>query len=43
MTLGSALVDMYVKVGNLKDAQKVFDELPCHDVVSWGTLIEGYA
>ena len=41
--VGSALVDMYVKCGLLERAQAVFDELPHWDVVSWTSLIAGYA
>ncbi|KAH7299383.1 hypothetical protein KP509_24G008500 [Ceratopteris richardii] len=40
--LGTALVDMYAKCGDLTKAQRVFDELPAHDVVSWNALISGY-
>lgn len=41
--VGSALVDMYAKCGCLQDAQKVFEELPQKDVVSWGSITAGYA
>ncbi|KAH7294635.1 hypothetical protein KP509_27G010800 [Ceratopteris richardii] len=41
LVLGNALIDMYVKCGVLDKAQKVFDELPVHDVVSWNALIAG--
>ncbi|KAH7290222.1 hypothetical protein KP509_30G037100 [Ceratopteris richardii] len=41
--LGSALVDMYVKCGALLKAKKARDQLPVHDLVSWTTLIAGYA
>ena len=41
--VGNALVDMYVKCGELAKAQKVLEELPVRDVVSWSILIEGYA
>jgi pentatricopeptide repeat protein len=40
--VGNALVDMYAKCGELAQAQKVFDELPIRDVVSWTALISGY-
>ncbi|KAI5059667.1 hypothetical protein GOP47_0025986, partial [Adiantum capillus-veneris] len=38
-----ALVDMYSKCGVLLEAQKVFNELPIWDIVSWNALIAGYA
>eukprot|EP00250_Pteridium_aquilinum_P003056 c13392_g1_i1 orf=653-2890(+) len=40
--LGSALLDMYAKCGNLDDARKVFCKVPTRDVVCWGALISGY-
>ncbi|KAI5080274.1 hypothetical protein GOP47_0005753, partial [Adiantum capillus-veneris] len=43
VVLGSAIVDMYSKCGNIKDASKVFDGIPCKDVVLYGSMIEGYA
>jgi pentatricopeptide repeat protein len=42
VNLGNALLDMYVKCGEVKKAQTVFDELDVHDVVSWNSLIGGY-
>ncbi|KAH7422876.1 hypothetical protein KP509_12G030100 [Ceratopteris richardii] len=39
----NAVVDMYAKCGDLKTAQDVFDNLHVRDVVSWNTLITGYA
>ncbi|MCO5583578.1 hypothetical protein L7F22_037491 [Adiantum nelumboides] len=41
--IGSSLVDMYGKCGNMKDARTVFDRLPYKDLVAWSTLIAGYA
>ncbi|MCO5596323.1 hypothetical protein L7F22_050384 [Adiantum nelumboides] len=43
VVLCSAVVDMYAKCGVLLKAQKVFDELPLRDAVSWDALIAGYA
>ncbi|KAI5072872.1 hypothetical protein GOP47_0012978 [Adiantum capillus-veneris] len=40
---GSALVGMYAKCGCLQEAQKVFDELPERNIVSWGAITAGYA
>ncbi|KAE8721320.1 calmodulin-binding receptor-like cytoplasmic kinase 2-like [Hibiscus syriacus] len=41
--VASALVDMYVKNGNLYDALNAFDGMTARNVVSWNTLIVGYA
>nr|XP_011466744.1 PREDICTED: pentatricopeptide repeat-containing protein At1g11290-like [Fragaria vesca subsp. vesca] len=38
----SALVDMYGKCSKLCNAQKVFDETPHRNVVTWNSLISGY-
>ncbi|CAA3018796.1 pentatricopeptide repeat-containing At4g33990 isoform X1 [Olea europaea subsp. europaea] len=41
--IGNAVVDMYAKIGALDPARKVFEELSCKDVISWNTMITGYA
>jgi pentatricopeptide repeat protein len=41
--LGTALVDMYAKCGDLAKAQQTFNELQNRDVVAWNALISGYA
>ncbi|MCO5558066.1 hypothetical protein L7F22_011642 [Adiantum nelumboides] len=41
--VANALIDMLVKCDCLKDARVVFDELLKRDVVTWNTLIAGYA
>ncbi|KAI5065567.1 hypothetical protein GOP47_0020262 [Adiantum capillus-veneris] len=43
LSLGNALVDMYAKCGALSKAQDVLEKLPTRDVVSWSSLICGYA
>ncbi|CAA7013296.1 unnamed protein product [Microthlaspi erraticum] len=40
--IGSALVDMYSKCGNVDDAQHVFDEMGERNVVTWNSLITCY-
>ncbi|KAG9448433.1 hypothetical protein H6P81_008398 [Aristolochia fimbriata] len=40
--LYNAVMDMYVKCGNLDSARQLFDEMPERSVVSWTTLIVGY-
>ncbi|KAI5056069.1 hypothetical protein GOP47_0029590 [Adiantum capillus-veneris] len=41
--LGTAVIDMYAKCGSVAKAQEVFDSLLNRDVVSWTSLISGYA
>ncbi|KAL2254104.1 UNVERIFIED_CONTAM: putative pentatricopeptide repeat-containing protein [Sesamum indicum] len=40
---GNGLVAMYGKCGNLEDAKRVLDEMPCRDIVSWNSMVAGYA
>lgn len=42
MYVGTSLIDFYVKCGELRDARRVFDEMPIRDVSSWNALIAGY-
>uniref|UniRef100_A0ACD5ZTZ4 Uncharacterized protein n=1 Tax=Avena sativa TaxID=4498 RepID=A0ACD5ZTZ4_AVESA len=37
-----AMLDMYVKCGELEDARRLFDELKFVDIVLWTTMIVGY-
>uniref|UniRef100_J3NCB5 Pentatricopeptide repeat-containing protein n=2 Tax=Oryza brachyantha TaxID=4533 RepID=J3NCB5_ORYBR len=41
--VGNALVHFYANHRLLGDAAKVFEEMPERDVVSWTTLVDGYA
>ncbi|KAK7412690.1 hypothetical protein VNO78_04243 [Psophocarpus tetragonolobus] len=38
----TSLVDMYCKCGDLETAQRCFDQMPSHDLVSWSAIITGY-
>lgn len=39
--IGTGLVDMYCKLGNLDSARKVFDKIPKRDIASWNAMIAG--
>jgi pentatricopeptide repeat protein len=41
--VGNAVIDMYMKCGMLAKALRVFNNLPMRNIVSWNTLITGYA
>lgn len=41
--VGNTLVDMYAKSGSIEDGKKVFDRLVKRDVVSWNSMLTGYA
>ncbi|KAK8686770.1 hypothetical protein V6N13_125788 [Hibiscus sabdariffa] len=41
--VGSALVDMYGKFGDMESAQNIFSRLHCRDLVAWNALISGYS
>ncbi|KAA8522699.1 hypothetical protein F0562_009139 [Nyssa sinensis] len=41
--VGSALIDMYGKCGDLTSARGIFDRMTKKDVVTWNAMITGYA
>ncbi|XP_057792032.1 pentatricopeptide repeat-containing protein At4g02750-like [Salvia miltiorrhiza] len=41
--VGNALVSMYCSCGNIKEAYDVFKRIDDKDVISWNTIINGYA
>ncbi|KAI4327307.1 hypothetical protein L6164_019784 [Bauhinia variegata] len=43
ISVNNALVAMYSKCGNLKDARRLFDRMPEHNAVSLNSMIAGYA
>ncbi|XP_042026165.1 pentatricopeptide repeat-containing protein At3g26782, mitochondrial-like isoform X1 [Salvia splendens] len=40
--VSSALIDMYAKCRELRDARNMFNEIPHRNVVSWTSMINGY-
>lgn len=43
IVIGNGVIDMYAKSGILDSARKVFEGLLHKDVISWNTMITGYA
>ncbi|KAK7302780.1 hypothetical protein RJT34_13676 [Clitoria ternatea] len=39
----NAVLDLYAKCGSLKNAERLFEKMSKRDVVSWTTLLMGYA
>ncbi|KAL2331936.1 hypothetical protein Fmac_019517 [Flemingia macrophylla] len=42
-SVGTALLDAYVKLGNFNDAVKVFELIEAKDVIAWSAMLAGYA
>ncbi|CAK9134056.1 unnamed protein product [Ilex paraguariensis] len=38
----NCLIQMYIKCSNLENANKVFDQMPQRDIVSWNAMVFGY-
>ncbi|XWS58795.1 hypothetical protein CRYUN_Cryun08bG0064300 [Craigia yunnanensis] len=41
--VGTALVDMYCKCGDIDGARKYFDMMPVRNTVTWNEMLDGYA
>ncbi|KAK6918238.1 Pentatricopeptide repeat [Dillenia turbinata] len=41
--VGTSLLDMYVKNGDLNNAQAIFDNMDNKNIIAWNSLISGYA
>lgn len=42
IALDTAVIDLYVKCGNLEYARKCFDRMSARNLISWSTMISGY-
>ncbi|WMV55909.1 hypothetical protein MTR67_049294 [Solanum verrucosum] len=42
-TVGTALLDAYVKTGDTDEAVKVFEEIDEKDIIAWSAMLSGYA
>ncbi|KAG9451496.1 hypothetical protein H6P81_011461 [Aristolochia fimbriata] len=42
LSVGTALIDMYAKCGQLGISRNIFDLMPEKDVISWNVMISGY-
>ncbi|GAB2210556.1 hypothetical protein Droror1_Dr00015824 [Drosera rotundifolia] len=41
--IGNALISMYSKHGYIEEAEKVFNEMPYKDMVSWNAILSAYS
>ncbi|XP_073124480.1 pentatricopeptide repeat-containing protein At4g20770 isoform X2 [Henckelia pumila] len=41
--VGTSLIDMYSKCGEVEGAKRFFDMMPCKNTVTWNEMIHGYA
>ena len=42
LEISNALIYMYAKCGNIADSRKIFSKMPCTNLVSWTSMINGY-
>nr|KJB09049.1 hypothetical protein B456_001G121300 [Gossypium raimondii] len=42
-SVGTAILDAYVKLGNIEEAAKAFEQIDERDIVAWSAMLAGYA
>ncbi|XVF46893.1 hypothetical protein PTKIN_Ptkin03bG0064600 [Pterospermum kingtungense] len=42
-SVGTAILDAYIKLGNIEEAAKVFEQIDERDIVAWSAMLAGYA
>ncbi|XP_074316356.1 pentatricopeptide repeat-containing protein At3g20730 [Silene latifolia] len=43
VAMGNVLIDMYAKCGEIEEANRAFDQMIEKNVISWSSIIDGYA
>ncbi|KAK4772313.1 hypothetical protein SAY86_014088 [Trapa natans] len=42
VAVGTAILDMYSKSGTIIPSRRVFDRIPCRNIITWSAMIAGY-
>lgn len=42
VAVGTAILDMYSKSGTMESSRRVFDHIPCRNIITWSAMIAGY-
>lgn len=40
--VGTAILDIYSKSGAIESSRRVFDRIPCRNIITWSAMIAGY-
>ncbi|XP_073109569.1 pentatricopeptide repeat-containing protein At2g29760, chloroplastic-like [Elaeis guineensis] len=43
VSICNALIDMHSRIGNVDQGRVIFDEMPKRDIITWNSMIAGYA
>ncbi|PKA65461.1 Pentatricopeptide repeat-containing protein [Apostasia shenzhenica] len=43
VNVSNSLINLYAKLGSMEDARKIFDDMEIKEIISWNSLISGYA